>query len=183
MVTQTARAPRPKRKGTTNRLRGVQKPFSVPDLAERLQRNVRVVTALGCADLHPEELRSHFDLALWRATELDRNRLKYCIRFRSAAVLQAQEVEIRHEHVVERRWLLERMLENPPRAHRWLALAVGCVVTREEHDALSAADGWGWERYSKAGIAVVDCQGMVPLELKVAQASLLETRRLLECAD
>lgn len=152
----------------------------MPDLAERLQRNAQAVEALGTAGLHPDELRAHFDLALWRATELDRSRLKYRTRLRSAAVLGPDEVEIRHEHVVERRWLLARMLEAPARAHHWLALAVGCVVTRAEHEALSVAGGWGWERYVRAEFAVVDCAEGVPLDLETAQAALLEARRRVE---
>jgi hypothetical protein len=45
----------------------------------------------------------------------------------------------------------------PAQIDEILALAIGCTVTREEADRLLQFDSdYGWERYRKAGIEVLD---------------------------
>jgi hypothetical protein len=47
----------------------------------------------------------------------------------------------------------------PDEVDRILQDAVGCTVTNEEHRLLKRFDGeYGWERYRKAGLTVIDTQ-------------------------
>jgi hypothetical protein len=53
------------------------------------------------------------------------------------------------------------MLAEPGRCDEIMAMAVACVVTRAEHDRLTALtrtrhDAVGWDQYAAAGIEVVD---------------------------
>jgi hypothetical protein len=63
--------------------------------------------------------------------------------------------QLRHEHVVERREIVERLLAGDATA---LASAVACVVTVDEHRRLGGSRKSGWERYGEAGVRVWDRQ-------------------------
>lgn len=69
--------------------------------------------------------------------------------------------KLNHEHVLPRKWLREQMKADPSRCEEIIASAIGCVVTREEHERLTTASRLnpelqGWERYQAAGVAVYD---------------------------
>lgn len=99
---------------------------------------------------------------IWFVTEADG---KYATRYRSRGVLELQDdgplrsvlSRLRHEHVVTRKSLADRMRvgEDPEVV---LADAVACVVTVEEHARLSVYDltHYGWDRYRAAGVEVID---------------------------
>lgn len=50
------------------------------------------------------------------------------------------------------------LLANPSESDQILEQVVACIVTTDEHDKLSSipAEVVGWDRYSQAGIVVVD---------------------------
>ena len=54
--------------------------------------------------------------------------------------------------------MIDALIEAAPdQIDEILTLAVGCTVTREEADRLLQFDSdYGWERYRKAGIEVLD---------------------------
>jgi hypothetical protein len=56
--------------------------------------------------------------------------------------------------------MIARLEKAPPNGvDEILDKAVGCSVTLEEHDLLKSFDDeYGWERYRKAGIIVIDTQ-------------------------
>ena len=112
-------------------------------------------------ETHYRELLS---ILVWKWTEAH-GKYRGC-RYWSQAALAATKDDWCHEHVVPRRLLVDavRDLADPsPDAVRDLLerMAVACVVTRAEHDALPEA-AWEelledpWARYRRAGIEVVD---------------------------
>ena len=70
------------------------------------------------------------------------------------------DTKLNHEHVIERKKLVNRMLAGEPVA-KVLKAAIACIVTVTEHRLLTdlsrtQPDLEGWERYEAAGIKVVD---------------------------
>ena len=67
-----------------------------------------------------------------------------------------------HEHVVTRKELQKQLFKAGPNSdavEKILRLAIGCLVTREEHDLLALHDksgALGWERYARAPVKVWD---------------------------
>lgn len=158
-------------------------PFAVPEVAARGESMRRAMRALLEANMRDDDLRYVLDMCVWRYTEFDKNRYKFAIRYRTASVLApGPAVEIQHEHVVERRWLLDRITEAPDKLEDILELAVACVVSRSEHDALRSADGFGWERYLACGIEVMDTASMAPADLAALAAAQRARARELDLA-
>ncbi|WP_260703084.1 hypothetical protein [Edaphobacter flagellatus] len=107
----------------------------------------------------PEHYRELLTVLLWKITEAESK--KYDTRFQSeGAVHRSSDTVLRHEHVFQRKKMIAE-LENASvqEVDDILAKAVGCTVTLEEHVLLSKFDDdYGWDRYRKAGIRVVDTQ-------------------------
>ncbi len=125
------------------------------DRQEKLESATRlaklVVKARG---LHPAHRRHVLSIAIWKATEADS---KMNPRFRSRGVMKgAVGILVNHEHVVTRKFLIDAMLAAPGQVQEIMDLAIGCLVTRDEHRRLSKAGGWGWSRYINGNVAVVD---------------------------
>lgn len=159
----------------------IHAPFAVPDVEARNASVKRAMRSLLDADLRPDDLRYLLDMGLWRYTEFDKNRYKFAIRYRTAAVRATELVVIEHEHVVGRRWLLDQIVREPDKLDDILQFAVACIVSKPEHDRLSAVVGFGWERYRAAGIDVIDTVTMQRAdleELASAQRDLLRRLQL-----
>ena len=77
----------------------------------------------------------------------------------------ADRRQLRHDHVLTRKRLIDAMIREPETAEQTLLTAVACVVTAEEHTRLTALGDTqeGWDRYVAAGIDVFDEQEGVPL--------------------
>jgi len=165
--------------------------FAVSDVEGRNASVRRAMQALLAADLRPDDLRYLLDMTLWRYTEFDKNRYKFAIRYRSSAVLAAEPVEVNHEHVVERRWVLDQILAHRDRLDEILPLVVGCLVSTIEHSRLRSVSGFGWDRYLAAQIDVIDTATMEPCDLcamAAAQRTIaarigLDVRQALEDAN
>jgi hypothetical protein len=105
-----------------------------------------------------EHKRTHLSRMIWAITEAHG---KYKTRFRSQGVLTAPDCKIQHEHVFTRKELISEIMKNPESCERILENAVACVVTEEEHRALTTVGREhpnlkGWDRYRQAGITVYD---------------------------
>lgn len=61
---------------------------------------------------------------------------------------------LRHEHVHMKNELIKKLLAKPKNVDAILKKAIGCVVTKKEHDSLTHKDCDGWKRYKKAKIRV-----------------------------
>lgn len=65
--------------------------------------------------------------------------------------------------------MIKSLIDQPNRADEILSVAVGCTVTKQEHNRLhdiekEFPDLDGWERYKSAGVSVVDMTSMKPIE-------------------
>ena len=63
--------------------------------------------------------------------------------------------------MIPRKQLVAAIMLNPERARDIAHTAIGCVVTKQEHDYLTRItreqpDLAGWDRYKAAGITVID---------------------------
>ena len=129
-----------------------------PDRNERLASAIKAAEALVNLDLYPQHKRELLSICVWKATEVDG---KFNTRFCTQGALEAgPETKLNHEHVIERKKLVDRMLVGEPVADV-LKAAVACIVTVDEHRLLTDLsrthpDLEGWERYEAAGIKVVD---------------------------
>jgi hypothetical protein len=133
---------------------------------ERRRSAVNVARlALSAEDILPEHRHWLLSVAVWKYTEADG---KWNPRFRSRAALGVTDKRrLNHEHVFPRRWLRERMLAEPDRYREIMAMAVACLVTRDEHLRLTEATRLqpeleGWSRYAAAAIEVVDLVDAAP---------------------
>lgn len=115
------------------------------------------------AEKKPEVLSSHsrelLDVLLWKITEAESH--KHKTRFKSEGALGCSEkARLRHEHVFQRSRMIAALEKAAPHeVDDILKKAIGCTVTVEEHTRLSKFEKeYGWERYRKAGIVVIDTQ-------------------------
>jgi hypothetical protein len=126
----------------------------------------------------PAILRVHraeaMSVALWKFTEADgKHNTSYC----SQQALAATKAERIHEHVFQRALMINELLENPNDVDRILQQALGCLVTRQEHAFLENYKHlYGWERYSRAGITVVDMRTQKVFALPELTSIKLETK-------
>lgn len=93
---------------------------------------------------------------LWKITEADG---KYTARYQSQGAMEPG-AELHHEHVFQKKRMIDRLIAaSAEEIDGILADACCCVVTRQEHERLKSYDNeYGWERYRKAGIVVIDTQ-------------------------
>lgn len=110
--------------------------------------------------LIPRQRAGIVDGCIWLLTERTPSK-KYQTRYRSKGALGVEDKRLlAHEHVVQRKGLIDRVLAttSPAEIAKALSTAVGCTILRTEHSALSANKGLdGWERYRAADIRVYDC--------------------------
>ncbi len=105
-------------------------------------------------DVLLEHRRALLSRMIWKITEAHG---KYTTRFCSDAA-RNDEGKIQHEHVTQRKVLIDRLLNNPSDVEGILRDAIACTVTADEHKDLSKvpADVCGWDRYTRAKIQVID---------------------------
>ena len=109
-----------------------------------------------------EHVQDLIDTLLWRITEADG---KYNTRYKSNGALNCTDKSrLRHEHVYQRSRMIDALVNADPEAvDGILKNAIGCVVTVDEATHLRKFDsGYGWERYCKAGIIVMDTSKHLP---------------------
>ena len=125
-----------------------------PQASARRASAIRLAEVIVAADgpILPTHRRRLLSTTVWKMTEADD---KHNLRYRSKAALDAtSRSDVRHEHVIPRGVLVQRMMDEPHRVAEILSEAVACLVTKEEH--LRLGPGTGWDRYRLAGIEVVD---------------------------
>jgi hypothetical protein len=134
------------------------------DAADRVRSAITAAETIVSLDLYPAHKRELLSVCIWKITEAAPVS-KYQTRFRSRASLSAPESELAHDHVNQRKSLIDEMIAHPEEVSRILQTAVACVATRSEHERLTGVsrenpDLDGWERYKKAGIDVVDLEAL-----------------------
>src|ERR1700733_11955665 len=126
----------------------------------------------------PAILRVHraeaMSVALWKFTEADgKHNTPYC----SQCALAAPKAERIHEHVFQRALMIDELLKSPNDVDKILQQAHGCLVTRQEHALLENYKHlYGWERYSRAGITVIDMRTQQVFELPEFTSTNLEDK-------
>jgi hypothetical protein len=110
---------------------------------------IRTILPLDLYAAHKKELLS---VCIWKITQADG---KAKVRFWSEGALGSDKKELRHEHVFERKELIQRLLEGEE-IELVLSDAIACMVTKPEHLLLGKIQASGWVRYEKAGIRVYD---------------------------
>lgn len=101
--------------------------------------------------------------AIWWYTECDG---KFTARYRTTVVVADEVVPVRHEHVVQRKGQIDRMLADPATVGEVMASSLACIVSVGEHEALKPYDHLdGWARYAAAGISVLDMADGSALDL------------------
>lgn len=104
---------------------------------------------------HLKELLS---ITIWKHTECDG---KYKTRYQSLGALSRQQEKLNHEHVVQRKLLVEALLKDPTRCQEIFESAIACTVLEEEHKKImqiekTQSNLFGWDRYRAANIVVYD---------------------------
>lgn len=102
----------------------------------------------------PDHKRTLISRMIWKITEAHG---KYNTQFCSEGTLQNAD-DLRHDHVTTRKNLITRLMNAPSDIENVLKDAIGCTVTTEEHNKLSALGDElsGWDRYKKAKVRVYD---------------------------
>lgn len=163
----------------------------VADTVGRRHRNLAVLLELVRlfeeGKIFEEDARWYLTHALRRHSELvPSDRWQRC-RYRSQATIDSDSKSFEYEHVLQNSNLSTFILNQPA---RWLnrvddliallSLQVTCLVTPEEHKMLKASL-FGWERYTKAGILVVDCSTdmFTPADLHALQSQIVQRLKAL----
>jgi len=138
-----------------------KKPFKPHPQAEQRRRSAVALVKLILANRTSPALETHVTellmLLLWKLTEAESS--KYRTRFQSARALVTKDPkQLRHEHVYQRSKMIQALLRaSADQIDGILRDAVACTVTCDEHDRLAQFDkDYGWERYRKAHIEVIN---------------------------
>lgn len=136
----------------------LMKPYSKRvDFDMRLADVRKVISTLLQLDINLPLKKRLLVHSVWEVTKLSGD---FKGRYRSKGVL-VNGVEIQRDHVVQKARIVERLLASPDQVDTILGEVVHCVVTKEEHERLTAysrmnPDVDGWERYKGAGVEVLD---------------------------
>lgn len=125
-----------------------------PKIVTSARSAIACILGMGDAVLE-EHKKALISRMLWKITEAHG---KYNTRYCSEKARKANKDDRRHDHVWTRKRMVERILNNPDVLGNEIEQAIGCTVTKTEHDKLTGFDTScdGWERYKRAGIAVWD---------------------------
>jgi hypothetical protein len=136
----------------------LMKPYAQrADFDMRLADVKKVISTLLQLDINLPLKRRLLVHSVWEVTKLSGD---FKGRYRSRGAL-VSGVEIQRDHVVQKARIVERLLVSPGQVDTILGEVVHCVVTKEEHERLTAysrmnPDVDGWERYKGAGVEVLD---------------------------
>jgi hypothetical protein len=126
------------------------------------RRRSAVASAVALLSAREQITTSHLkqllSISIWKHTECDG---KYKTRYQSIGALTRPQEKLNHEHVVQRKVLVEALLRDPSRCQEIFDSAIACTVLEEEHKKImqiekTETDLNGWDRYRAANIAVYD---------------------------
>jgi hypothetical protein len=132
-----------------------------PDSETRIQSALIAIRCILAADdVLPEHKTELLSVCLWKITEAE-GMGKYQTRFVSTGSINRPVRELAHEHVHERRKLVQKLLDRSVSVDELPDYAIACTVSRDEHRLLGSVSEKfdGWDRYREAGIAVIDRVG------------------------
>ena len=140
---------------------------------------VDAVEALAALEHDPKHLRKLVNVAIWNVTEYKMSpRHKYGgLRWRTPSAHERAHppwTGLRHEHVIGRDWLMRLLRATPNAAEEVLWNLPVALVTTEEHALLDNderwdSDQWGWGRYLRANLSILDTTSEQPVDLRLMQ--------------
>ncbi|MDW5266913.1 MULTISPECIES: hypothetical protein [Acidobacteriaceae] len=136
------------------------------DAADRTRSAIALTKVLLAArndsEILPQHLNELLRILMWKATQAESS--SHRTRFQSQDALKFRDKgNLRHDHVFQCVKMREELLAHPERVDEILETAVGCTVTLAEHEHLHDFDEeYGWKRYHKAGIVVMDTSKQPP---------------------
>lgn len=132
---------------------------------ESVARLVKILLSSREPAILSTHLRELLTVLLWKLTEADSP--KYRTRYQSTEALRDSGGKLHHEHVYQRAKMIDALLNaQPHEVDEILELAVGCTITRPEAERLRRFDDdYGWERYRKAGIEIMDTSQNPPVAI------------------
>jgi hypothetical protein len=133
-----------------------------PDAEIRRKSAIALIKSLlanQTSEILPTHLRELLRILLWKITQAESS--THATRFQSQDALKFREKgNLRHDHVYQCAKMIDRLLgAEPDQVDHILKVAEGCTVTRDEHTRLHRFDNeYGWVRYEKAGIVVINTE-------------------------
>lgn len=128
------------------------------DFDTRLADVKKVLSSILQLDINYALKKRMVGYTIWEVAEYLSGNFKG--RYRSKAAIVPGTI-IQRDHVNRKAGIVERWLASPEQMDSILDDIVHCVVTKDEHDRLTAYDKMnpdvdGWERYRVVGIEVMD---------------------------
>ena len=120
----------------------------------RIKSAITAITAIVPLDLYTAHKKELLSVCIWKITEADG---KAKVRYWSEGSINNKNEKLQHEHVYERKELIQLLMNGDP-VEEVVKNAIACMVTREEHQALTRSNHSGWQRYKDIGIRVYDAQ-------------------------
>lgn len=143
-------------------------PFEPHPQAEKRKRSAVALIKVLLANNKPEVLPAHIkellSILLRKITEAEAS--KHKTRYQSqGAIGCSNEDKLRHDHVYQRSRMIDALLKAKPEdVDGILKDDIACTVTIDEHRRLAAFDHeYGWDRYRKAGLVVIDTKNGEPV--------------------
>ena len=123
------------------------------DREARIASALTAIEALLPLNLYPAHKKELLSTCLWKISEADgKDKVRY---WSSGAINAEKAAKLHHEHVVERRELIQRLLSGEPIGDV-IEDVTACMVTPEEHKVLGSSTESGWNRYRECSIGVYD---------------------------
>jgi len=144
-------------------VRGIDKPYVFTEELQKQKKDATRIIEMVLADneIGDDMKKKVIDVMLWNITGVgEGSKGQYLIRFRSTQSIQNKDAEIRHDHVYQRKYLKESILQERVLTNETIEKIIGCVVTFEKHEELHKVDKTldGWDRYVAAKIEVQDME-------------------------
>jgi hypothetical protein len=128
------------------------------DFEAKLSDVKKVLASLLQLDISLDIKKRMVGYIVWEITTYLHGNFKG--RYRSKGAIAPGAI-IQRDHVNQKARIIERLLASPDQIDSILGGLIHCVVTKEEHDQLTAyskmnPDVDGWDRYRMVGVEVMD---------------------------
>ena len=121
------------------------------DREKRIESAIMAINALLPLDLYLSHKKELLSTCIWKITEAN-GKHNLCF-WSEGATISISKKDLRHEHVFERKELISRLLSGED-TKLVVKDAIACLVTKDEHIALTASKKSGWKRYKDCNIKV-----------------------------
>ncbi|MDR3611328.1 MAG: hypothetical protein P4L27_12250 [Ignavibacteriaceae bacterium] len=120
--------------------------------AQQIEDSKTIIKTVLDLNIHHDMKRKVIDYLLWNITGAFG---KFNTKYISDGAKISHGELLNHEHVFTKKGLIQRILAEPDNLETILKDAIGCIVTKEEHDRLNKEKNVeGWQRYINAKIKV-----------------------------